>query len=88
VKAVALSFWPPVFGKQTEAIKHFETLVAQQERQTARDGFADTYVMLGNMYQQMGKLDQAVSTWKRGLKLFPDNSDLTQQIANAGQLGR
>lgn len=83
VKAVALSFWPPVFGKQTEAIKHFETLLGQQERQQPRDGFDSTYLMLGNMYQQLGQRDQAVATWQRGLKVFPDNADLRQQIANA-----
>lgn len=88
MKATALSFWPPVFGKQGEAVKHYETLLAQQERQTARDGFAETYYFLGNMYQQMGKIDQAVSTWQRGLKLFPENAHLMQQIANAGSLRR
>jgi tetratricopeptide (TPR) repeat protein len=88
VKAMALSFWPAVFGKQTEAIKHFETLVAQQERQAPRAGFDDTYLMLGNMYQQMGKADQALGTWQRGLQLFPDNADLRQQIANADRLRR
>src|SRR4030095_4281872 len=28
-KAISLSFWPPMFGKQAEAIQNFETLVAQ-----------------------------------------------------------
>jgi tetratricopeptide (TPR) repeat protein len=88
MKATALSFWPAVFGKQGEAVKHYETLVAQQERQTAREGFAETYYYLGNMYQQMGKIDQAVSTWQRGLRLFPDNAHLLQQIANSGSLPR
>ena len=38
MKAVALSFWPAAFGKGGEAIKHFETLVSQQERQNPRTG--------------------------------------------------
>ena len=88
MKATALSFWPAVFGKQGEAVKHYETLVAQQENQTAHEGFAETYYFLGNMYQQMGKIDQAVSTWQRGLKLFPGNANLQQQIANSGSLRR
>jgi tetratricopeptide (TPR) repeat protein len=83
VKAMSLSFWPPVFGKQTEAIKHFETLVGQQERQAPQSGFDDTYLMLGNMYQQIGQRDRAIETWNRGLKLFPDNAELRQQISNA-----
>ena len=32
-KATALSFWPPVFGKQASAIKEFETLISQQSGQ-------------------------------------------------------
>jgi hypothetical protein len=85
VKAVALSFWPAAFGKGGEAIKHFETLVGQQERQSPREEFASTYYFLGNMYLQMGQRDQAISTWQRGLKLFPTNAELQQQLASAGR---
>jgi tetratricopeptide (TPR) repeat protein len=85
MKAVALSFWPAAFGKGTEAIKHFETLVSQQERQNPRSGFAETYYFLGNMYLQTGQRDQAISAWQRGLRLFPDNAELQQQLRNAGK---
>ena len=80
---MSLSFWPPVFGKQTEAIKHFEILVAQQANQPTRAGYAETHVLLGNLYQQIGDKQKAISTWKTGLGLFPDNPELAQQIANA-----
>jgi tetratricopeptide (TPR) repeat protein len=82
-KAVSLSFWPPVFGKQTEAINHFEILAAQQAQQTSEPKFAQTWLLLGNMYQQLGKADQALATWQKGLALFPGNESLQQQIANA-----
>ena len=64
MKATALSFWPAVFGKQGEAVKRYETLLAQQERQTAREGFAETYYFLGGHVladgqDRSGRLDLA-----------------------------
>jgi len=82
-KAVSLSFWPPVFGKSTEAIKHFEILCAQQADQPSDPKFAQTWVLLGNLYQQLGKTDQALATWEKGLALFPGYGDLEAQIANS-----
>jgi tetratricopeptide (TPR) repeat protein len=81
-KAVSLSFWPPVFGKQTEAIKNFEVLAEQQAQQPSDPKFAQTWLLLGNLYQQLGKMDQALATWQKGLAIFPDNASLMQQIAN------
>ncbi|TAJ15999.1 MAG: hypothetical protein EPO68_11840 [Planctomycetota bacterium] len=75
-KAVGLSFWPPIFGKQNEAISHFETLVAQQEAGAMQPHFVETYKLLGNMYVQAGKADQAAALWKKGLELFPNDADL------------
>jgi tetratricopeptide (TPR) repeat protein len=82
-KAVSLSFWPPVFGKQNEAIKNFEVLTEQQG-QGNEPKYAQTWLLLGNMYQQTGRMDQALATWKHGLELFPGNESLQSQIANAG----
>ena len=81
-KAVSLSFWPPVFGKQTEAIKQFEILIDQQRSEPPIPAYAQTWLLLGNMYQQLGRADQALTTWQSGLALFPDNQQLAQQIAN------
>ncbi|MFN0006427.1 MAG: tetratricopeptide repeat protein [Planctomycetota bacterium] len=81
-KAISLSFWPPVFGKQTEAIKHFEILIDQQRNLPSDPNHAQTWLLLGNMYQQLGKADQALATWQKGLALFPDNTQLSQQISN------
>lgn len=82
-KAIALSFWPPALGKQGEAIKHFELLLAQQERRAARPEFAHTYLFLGNMYLQQGKSEAALATWRKGQAAFPDNAELAAQITNA-----
>jgi tetratricopeptide (TPR) repeat protein len=83
-KAVSLSFWPPNLGKQGEAIKHFETLVSQQEGRAPKSDFAQTYMFLGNMYQQIGKSDKALETWRKGAALFPENASLKKQILMAG----
>ena len=80
-KAVSLSFWPAVLGKQQEAINHFETLVSQQAGQAAHDGFASTHLLLGNMYEQVGQTEQAMAAWQAGAGLFPDDTGLAEQIA-------
>lgn len=83
-KAVGLSFWPPIFGKQNEAIFHFETLRKQQEESGGvKPEFAQTYQFLGNLYQQMGKADKAAETWSQGLKYFPSDPQLKQSVEGA-----
>jgi tetratricopeptide (TPR) repeat protein len=83
-KAVGLSFWPPVFGKQGEAIKHFETLLAQQEENgSAQSHYVETYKLLGNMYAQSGQQDKALAAWKKGLASFPNDPDLLAKLPGA-----
>lgn len=79
-KAVALSNWPEFLGKTGEAIQQFETLVQQQERRPVEDRFAQTYFVLGNMYQRKGDMQKALETWRKGLALFPDSQTLREQI--------
>ena len=79
-KAVSLSFWPPVFGKQQEAINHFETLIGQQQEGPPQPQHSQTYLLLGNMYSQMGQIDQAVATWNNGLTSHPGDEALQEQI--------
>ncbi|HEX9792523.1 MAG TPA: tetratricopeptide repeat protein [Planctomycetota bacterium] len=79
-KAVSLSFWPPAL----EAVKHFETLVEQQRGMPARAGQEQSYIFLGNMYQQMGSRDKALEIWREGLLRHPDDAELRKQIELAG----
>jgi tetratricopeptide (TPR) repeat protein len=79
-KAVSLSFWPPLFGKQKESIKNFEVLVAQQSALPSDARYAQTHLWLGNLYQQTGQHEQAVAAWRAGLELFPDNEALKKQL--------
>jgi tetratricopeptide (TPR) repeat protein len=82
-KAISLSFWPPIFGKQPQAIKEFETLLASQSKRPAQPSHAQTYLMLGNLYAQSGKADKALEIWQQGLAAFPDNAALKDKIALA-----
>ncbi len=79
-KAVSYSFWPPMFGKQPEAIRHFEILVDQQSHQPAQPQFAQTHLLLGNLYEQSGNHERAVQAWQQGLQQFPDNPELRKQL--------
>lgn len=81
-KAIGLSFWPPMFGKQAEAIKHFEVLVAQQAGAPAQGEFVQTHIVLGNLYLQQGQAEKALAAWQNGLAQFPGNATLAQKIAS------
>ncbi|MCE9592559.1 MAG: tetratricopeptide repeat protein [Planctomycetes bacterium] len=79
-KAISLSFWPPIFGKQAEAIHNFEILVEQQSHGPSAPQFANTHLCLGNLYQQSGQMDKAKAAWQQGLALFPDDAELKQKL--------
>lgn len=80
-KAVSLTFWPSFMGKGPEAIANFETLVKQQDEIAPQPQHAETHVMLGNMYANMGKKEQAIAAYKKGLSIFPDNAHLKKQLS-------
>ena len=79
-KAISLSFWPPALGKQNAAIEQFELLLEQQAGDASEPHFAQTYLFLGNMYQQTGQAEKAQATWQQGLGLFPGNEALASQV--------
>lgn len=79
-KAISYTFWPPVFGKQQEAINHFEILVGKQANMAPRPEFAQTYLFLGNMYEQTGNAAKAKEAWNLGLSAFPQDSDLRKRL--------
>jgi tetratricopeptide (TPR) repeat protein len=80
-KAVSLSFWPPVVGKQGQAIQHFELLV-QQQAGSNEPQYAQTHLLLGNLYQQTGRPEQALAAWQAGLKIFPEDPQLKAQVGS------
>ncbi len=80
-KAIALSFWPPIMGKQPEAIRQFETLLGQQEKRPTSPEYVDTYLLLGNLYAQSGNAAKAAEIWRKGATLFPDHAGLKEKLA-------
>ena len=79
-KAASLSYWPPLFGKQAEAVKHFEVLREQQEAGPPQPKFAATYLLLGNLYQNGNNLEKAREVWKKGAELFPGDQELAKKV--------
>jgi tetratricopeptide (TPR) repeat protein len=77
-KAVSYTFWPDFLGKKKDAIKHFETLVEQQETQPAADHQAQTYLYLGNLLEQRDPA-KAKEIWARGARRHPNNQELAKK---------
>jgi cytochrome c-type biogenesis protein CcmH/NrfG len=82
MKAVAMSYWPPMLNKGDEVIQHFQTLIQQQETQTPQPQFADSYAWLGDQYQKAGRADDAKTVWQRGAALFPADEKLRTKLAS------
>ena len=79
-KAMCYTFWPDFLGKKPDAMRHFETLIAQQEEGPARPQFAQTYLFLGNMYEERGDPTRARELWTRGARLFPQHQELQKKV--------
>ena len=84
-KAVALSNWPAFLGKSGEAIQQFEILIENQAKGPAKPSHSQSYLFLGNMYQQTGEGAKAIQAWRDGLARFPDDAGLRRQLDLAGQ---
>ena len=82
-KAISLSHWPSFMGRGPEAMKHFETLIEQQESSGGgHAGYANSYLFLGNMYHQAGKREEAKEVWQRGYNLHPGSAALAARLKN------
>ena len=79
-KAVSLTFWPDFLGKKKDAIAQLEILIGQQEQRPAQPNYAQTYLYLGNLYEQQGDPEKATAAWKKGLGLFPTNAELQGKV--------
>lgn len=80
-KAMSLSNWPDFTGKKAEAIRQFEILREQQRSGPNGPGYDQTYLILGNMYQQQGQADKARAAWQEGLDRYPNHADLQAQLS-------
>jgi len=80
-KAVAMSYWPAELNKGDEVIQRLATLIDQQETMAPQPQFARTYILLGEQYEKMGKLDYAATTWRLGAAKFPTDSMLQKKAS-------
>jgi tetratricopeptide (TPR) repeat protein len=81
--AYSLSQWPKQFNKAPEAIKEFETLVAQQETMRPEPRQAQVYLQLALMYREQGNAKKAEEILRRGLERHPDSEQLAGALAPA-----
>lgn len=82
VKYSTMYYWPAELQRDTEVAQKLSGLIDQQEAQPAQPHFAQTYVVLGNQYQKMGKPDFAEATWRLGLAKFPTDAALLAKLAS------
>ena len=81
-KAMSYTFYPDFTGKKAEAIDHFEILVGQQQSRASQPGFDQTYLILGNLYEQRGQSDKASEIWRQGLTTHPDSTGLRDRLGD------
>jgi tetratricopeptide (TPR) repeat protein len=62
-------------------MENFVTVVEQQEAQSTRPEYAQTYVWLGDQYKKAGYPDLARETWQRGARLYPNDGTLPKKLA-------
>ncbi|HYH82530.1 MAG TPA: hypothetical protein VEX86_22255 [Longimicrobium sp.] len=74
---------PEFLGKTDDAIKHLETLVAQQGTRADRPYFAMPYLYLGDLYKRVRREADARATWERGARLFPTDARFQQKLGGA-----
>ncbi|CAN5886499.1 hypothetical protein BH23GEM7_BH23GEM7_40810 [soil metagenome] len=80
--ALAMNYYhtPEFLGKTRDAIREFETLLAQQGERADNPGFALTYQYLGDLYLRRRRTADAVALWRRGAALFPENQALRERL--------
>ncbi|MFT6081647.1 MAG: tetratricopeptide (TPR) repeat protein [Planctomycetota bacterium] len=79
-KAVGMTYGPALSGQRSEAIQHFERLVAQQATVAPTAGFSQTYLYLGRLYAQSGNADRARRMWQQGLSQHPRDEELQRLL--------
>lgn len=78
---------PGFLGKTGDAIHQFETLLAQQDTSRAFAEQAAPYAYLGDLYERTGRKADALTLWRRGIALFPNDARLKRRLARAGSAG-
>jgi hypothetical protein len=81
VKSSTQFYWPPDAERDAAAAQSLAGLIDQQDTMPTQPQFAQTYLALGNQYQKMGKLNEAMATWTLGAQKFPSDPALQKKLA-------
>ena len=65
---------------EKEAVTILEQTITEQEKYRQKPRFVRAYIDLGKMYRELGRVEDATETWKRGRRFFPDNDGLQQHL--------
>jgi tetratricopeptide (TPR) repeat protein len=81
--ALALNHYytPEFLGRTKDSIQHFEILLEQQGERTDFPEMAGPYVYLGDLYERVGRHEDAAAIWRRGIELFPEDERLQERLA-------
>ena len=63
-----------------DSIRHLEVLLEQQPNRLAQSKHASAYLLLGNLYMDMGRTDAAKRIWSDGLRMFPNDEALRARL--------
>lgn len=85
VKYNSMYYWPADPQRDADIAQHLAGLIDQQDTMPYNPAFAQTYITLGNQYQKMGRMDEAIATWQLGLQKFPGDPSLQKKIAGAAK---
>lgn len=86
-KANSLCYWPDVLGRKPEAIGHFEQLI-DQGASLSEARHLHSISMLGTLYLQVGRIDDAAAVWSSGLDQYPGDATLAQKIGELDTYGQ
>jgi tetratricopeptide (TPR) repeat protein len=77
-------FWPKVFNRAPLGVADLEKALELQQSAPQRSYYVRTYIALGDGYWKTDNLKKARTTWREGLKSFPNNAQLKRRLALRG----
>jgi len=79
-KAFTTSMAPEFVGLRPASIRMFEDVVQRQEARPNAREYARCYMRLGTLYKDAGNMEKAKQIWKKGLRLYADDRQLTEAL--------
>ncbi len=78
-------YWPKIFGRAPLGLADLEQAVAlSQKEPKQRSVYVRAWIALGDAYWKTEQTEKAKSSWREGLKLFPNNPELKARLARDG----